>query len=268
MARREWSRPVLMLSIVIVTYNSDQLLWECLSSLASHHEARRYEVVVINNGDALSLESLPDPGIRFRVVDNPRNVGYGAALNQGASLTRSDLLLFLNADTRLPEGSLEPLQERLTDERVGVVAPRLSYPDGRLQLSCRRGYSPRSVLGRRLPFFFLPALEPALRHHLMLDDDHDQTLYPDWVQGSCLMMRRSVFDRLGGFDERFFLYFEDYDLCTRVRSSGLEVVYDPRSEVIHHYARLSGRPMLSREWWLHLQSALRYYAKTRSFRAA
>jgi GT2 family glycosyltransferase len=247
-----------MLSIVIVTYNSDQLLWECLSSLASHPEARRYEVVVINNGEPLALERLPDPGIHFQVADNSRNVGYGAALNQGARLTRSDLLLFLNADTRLPDGSLAPLVERLADESVGVVAPRLSYPDGRLQLSCRRGYSPQSVLGRRLPFFFLPALEPALRHHLMLDDDHGRTLYPDWVQGSCLMMRRSVFDRLGGFD----------DLCTRVRSRGLQVVYDPRSEVIHHYARLSGRPMLAREWWLHLQSALRYYAKTRSFRAA
>ena len=257
-----------MLSIVIVSYNTDQLLWDCLASLGSHREADGYEVVVINNGDPLALDSLPDPGLRFRVVDNRRNVGYGAALNQGARLTRSDLLLFLNADTRLPAGSTQPLMERLADESVGVVAPRLSYPDGRLQLSCRRGYSPQSVLGRRLPFFFLPALEPALRHHLMLDDDHAQTLYPDWVQGSCLMVRRAVFEQLDGFDERFFLYFEDYDLCTRVRASGLDVVYDPRSEVIHHYARLSGRPMLSREWWLHLQSALRYYAKTRSFRAA
>jgi N-acetylglucosaminyl-diphospho-decaprenol L-rhamnosyltransferase len=258
-----------MLSVVIVTYNTDRLLWECLSSLASHQAARRYEVVVINNGDALTLQGLPDPGIAFRVVDNPKNVGYGAALNQGARLTRSSLLLFLNADTRLPDGSTLPLMERLLDDRgVGVVAPRLSYPDGRLQLSCRRGYSPESVLGRRLPFFSLPALEPALRHHLMLDEDHGQILYPDWVQGSCLMMRRDVFDRMGGFDERFFLYFEDYDLCNRVRGSGLQVIYDPRSEVIHHYARLSGRPVLSREWWLHLLSALRYYAKARSQKRA
>ena len=253
-----------MLSIVIVTYDTDRLLWECLSSLASHQAQRSYEVVVINNGDALALQDSQDPGISFRVVDNSRNVGYGAALNQGARLTRSSLLLFLNADTRLQDGSTLPLMERLwEDSSVGVVAPRLSYPDGRLQLSCRRGYSPESVLGRRLPFFSLPALEPALRHHLMLDEDHEQVLYPDWVQGSCLMMRRDVFDRLGGFDERFFLYFEDYDLCSRVRTSGLQVVYDPRSEVIHHYARLSGRPVLSREWWLHLLSALRYYAKAR-----
>ena len=258
-----------MLSIVIVTYNSDRLLWECLSSLASHEAAPRYEVVVINNGDALGHERLADRGIAFRVVDNQRNVGYGAALNQGARLTRSDLLLFLNADTFLPEGSTLPLIERLAgDPTVGVVAPRLSYPDGRLQLSCRRGYSTESVLGRRMPFFFLPALEPALRHHLMLDEDHAQVLYPDWVQGSCLMMRRDVFDRVGGFDEGFFLYFEDYDLCARVRASGFKVVYDPRSEVIHHYARLSARPVLSREWWLHLRSALRYYARARNQRRA
>jgi GT2 family glycosyltransferase len=258
-----------VLSIVIVTYNSDGLLWDCLSSLGAHEMASRYEIVVVNNGDALGLERLPDPGIGFRVVDNARNVGYGAALNQGARLTRSDFLLFLNADTRLPPGSTLPLIERLScDLSVGVIAPRLSYPDGRLQLSCRRGYSAESVLGRRLPFFFLPALEPALRHHLMIDEDHSQTLYPDWVQGSCLMMRRDVFDRVGGFDESFFLYFEDYDLCARVRAAGFKVVYDPRSEVIHHYARLSARPVLSREWWLHLRSALRYYAKARSQRRA
>jgi GT2 family glycosyltransferase len=258
-----------VLSIVIVTYNTDRLLAECLSSLAAHRDAPRYEVVVINNGDALELQGLPDAGIPFRVVDSRRNIGYGAALNAGARLTRSDLLLFLNADTCLPEGSTAPLAERLLgDPGVGIVAPRLSYPDGRLQLSCRRGYSPESVLGRRLPFLSLPALEPALRHHLTLDEDHAQTLYPDWVQGSCLMMRRDVFERLGGFDERFFLYFEDYDLCTRVRTIGLSVVYDPRSEVIHHYARLSRRPVLSKAWWLHLTSAVRYYAKARSRRAA
>jgi GT2 family glycosyltransferase len=85
-----------MLSVVIVTYNTDRLLWECLSSLASHQAARRYEVVVINNGRVLALQGLPDPGIPFRVVDNLRNAGYGAALNQGARLTRSDLLLFLS----------------------------------------------------------------------------------------------------------------------------------------------------------------------------
>ena len=257
-----------MLSIIIVTYNTDQLLSECLSSLASHDLAGQYDVVVINNGVALEAESLGDLDLSVRIVNRPRNIGYGAALNQGARLTRSELLLFLNADTRLPAGSLTPLVERLQDDPgVGVVAPRLRYPDGRLQFSCRRGYSAESILGRRSPFGSFPMLEPALREHLMLDEDHEQTLYPDWVQGSCLMMRRDVFSMLSGFDERFFLYFEDYDLCNRVRARGLSVVYDPQAEVIHHYARLSRRPVLGGAWWLHLASALRYYAKARTLRA-
>ncbi len=118
-----------MLSIIIVTYNTDQLLSECLSSLASHDLAGQYDVVVINNGVALEAESLGDLDLCVRIVNRPRNIGYGAALNQGARLTRSELLLFLNADTRLPAGSLAPLVARLQDDPgVGVVAPRLRYP--------------------------------------------------------------------------------------------------------------------------------------------
>lgn len=252
-----------MTSIVVVNYNTDDHLAGCLGSLARHGDARRYEVVVINNGHPLEAEDFSHLGLDLRLVNNRHNIGYAAALNQGIFLTGGAHILCLNADTRLPDGAVEPLVEYLEGHpEAGLVAPRLSYPDGSLQYSCRRKYDSRSILGRRLPLGVLPMVEPALRHHLMLDERHDRVLKPDWVQGSCMMIPRPVVETMGGFDERFFLYFEDYDFCARVLDADLEVVYQPAADVTHYYARSSANlNLLRREVWHHATSALKYLRK-------
>ncbi|MCP4549382.1 MAG: glycosyltransferase family 2 protein [bacterium] len=249
-----------MISILIVNYNTDDHLRGCLRSLSRHREVSHYEITVINNGKALRGGDVGH-GLDIRLVNNKRNIGYAAALNQGAELTHCPYILCLNADTRLPADSLSPLVEYLRGHpEAGVVAPRLLYPNGSLQYSCRRDYTCGSILGRRLPFGSLPMVEPALRQHLMLDEDHSRILQPDWVQGSCLMLPRTVFDQIGGFDGNYFLYFEDYDLCHRVRQAGLKIVYLPESDVIHYYARSSANlGIFHREFWHHLASACRFY---------
>jgi GT2 family glycosyltransferase len=253
----------LMIAVLIVNYNTPEHLQGCLRSLETSSDRPELEVVVVNNGEAVARDELPRLGLDLRVVNNQKNVGYGAALNQAARLTRSRNILCLNADTRLSDGCARSLADFLERHpQAGVVAPRLVYPDGSLHYSCRRDYSWRSILGRRVPIGMLPMIEPAIRHHLMLDEDHDSLLKPDWVQGSCMMITRSIFEQIGGFDERFFLYFEDYDLCKRVSASGHEIVYLPESEVIHYYARSSARhSLLRRERWHHMASAIRYFHK-------
>lgn len=253
-----------MISIVVVNYNTDHHLQGCLGSLAAHRAAASYEVVVVNNGKPLPRESLDISGLDFRLVNNPHNIGYAAALNQGIFLTQGPQVLCLNADTRLPDGSVEPLSEYLSNhEEAGLVAPRLSYPDGSLQYSCRRRYNYRSILGRRLPLGVLPMVEPSLRHHLMLDECHDRVLKPDWVQGSCMMIPRRVINEIGDFDERFFLYFEDYDYCARVVDAGYDVIYQPEANVTHFYARSSANlNVLRKEVWHHATSAMRYLRKS------
>jgi GT2 family glycosyltransferase len=253
-----------LISILIVNYNTDHHLRACVESLAVHGAGRDYEVMVINNGRPLSRDDLDAGGLDLRVVNNRRNIGYAAALNQGIAMTQAPYVLCLNADTRVPDGSVEPLTEYLDGHReAGVVAPRLSYPDGSLQFSCRRAYTYGSLVGRRLPLGMLPMIEPSLRHHLMLDEDHGRVLRPDWVQGSCFMIPRRVLETVGGFDERFFLYFEDYEFCGRVLKHDLEVVYQPASEVTHYYARSSAKLSLFRkEVWHHAASALRYLRRS------
>jgi len=258
-----------MISILIVNYNTDHLLVECLRSLESHRHHREYEIVVVNNGRPSPLGELDSLDLDLRVISNRRNIGYAAALNQAAQLTKNPMLLCLNADTEIPPDALMPLCDFLSvHPECGVVAPKLVYPDGNLQYSCRRSYTCGGILGRRLPIGFLPMLEPALRHHLMLDEDHSRLLHPDWVQGSCMMIPRSVFQALGGFDQKFFLYLEDYDFCARVREQGLSVSYLPESTVVHYYARSSSNLNIYRkEFWLHVRSAMRYYRKTKKRRA-
>lgn len=252
-----------MISIVIVSYNTDRHLRSCLESISQHGGSSSYEVIVVNNGSPLEAACLQCPGVNLRVINNHKNIGYAAALNQGAMLSEQPYLLCLNADTRVPSSSLEPLVDYLeTHPEAGVVAPRLVYPDGTLQYSCRREYTYGSIVGRRVPLGLLPMVEPALRHHLMLDEDHERILKPDWIQGSCMMIPRAVLEQLNGFDERFFLYFEDYDFCKRIRRNGYEVVYLPESEVTHFYARSSASlSLFRREFWHHATSALRYYRK-------
>jgi len=204
-------------------------------------------------------------GLDVKVINNKQNIGYAAALNQGAGVTSNPLILCLNADTRLQRESLWKLSGFLENNHgTGVVAPKLIYPDGGLQYSCRTAYTCGGILGRRLPIGLLPMLEPELRRHLMLDEDHSTTLYPDWVQGSCMMIPREVFECVGGFDERFFLYFEDYDFCTRIRDLGYTIAYEPSSTVIHHYARTSrNENALTREFWTHILSALKYFGRSK-----
>ncbi len=257
-----------LISILIVNYNTDHHLRECVESLAVHAAKATYEVVVINNGNPLNAADIDTGELDLRIVNNRRNIGYAAALNQGISLTQAPHILCLNADTRVADGCIEPLTDYIDGhEEAGIVAPRLSYPDGSLQFSCRRNYTYGSLLGRRLPLGMLPMIEPSLRHHLMLDEDHGRVLRPDWVQGSCFMIPRRVIDTVGGFDERFFLYFEDYEFCSRVLKRGLEVVYQPESEVTHYYARSSANlSLFKKEVWHHAASALRYFRK-RAFSA-
>ena len=123
-----------MISIVVVSYNTDHHLRSCIESISHHVGCGSYEVIVINNGSPLTSADLQCNGLTPQVVNNAKNIGYAAALNQGIRLSQQPYILCLNADTRLPGSCLEPLVDYLERHpQAGVVAPRLCYPDGTLQ---------------------------------------------------------------------------------------------------------------------------------------
>lgn len=253
-----------LLSIIIVNYNSRELLKNCLHSIQSTVEIQEVEIFVADN-DSLdgSVEMVRDNFPEVEIIANDSNIGYSKAINQAIRPSLGKYILILNADTIVMPGAIQTLLSFMENNPdCGVAGPKLSYPDGKLQYSCRTYQTVKTTLFRRT---FLGRIFPkskVLRDHLMLDWDHCSEREVDWLQGSVLMLRRWAIDRTGPMDERYFLYFEDVDLCYRMKIAGWKVCYVPQAEVIHYYRRASyGKSLFNRDLFVHLTSMLRYHDK-------
>ena len=222
--------------VVIVNWNSGRQLAECLESFAAVAgdgvAVRR--ITVIDNASADgSCDALP-ASLPLVVIRNPENRGFAAACNQGASGVEADFLLFLNPDTRLSPGSLERPAQYLRSEAngaVGVVGIQLIDADGHVARNTARMPTPWSMIGNSLG---LDRLMPsAFPPHFVIEWAHDETRAVDQVMGAFMLVRRTLFDALGGFDERFFVYFEDLDLAQRARERGFASVYLATAQAFH-----------------------------------
>ena len=210
-------------TIVIPVMNRVDLTRQCLATLASSTPSHLYEVVVVDNGStdetAAFLRRARAAGM-LRAVFNGENLGFGKACNLGASLARGSSIVLLNNDTIPGEGWLEALLEVAVDETVGIVGSRLLYPDGRLQ------HAGIALNAQGLPYH-IHRHEPAQFGPALVQRD-----FPA-VTGASMLLRREVYEQLGGFDEMFQMYVEDVDLCLRAWEAGLRVVYCPKSLLVH-----------------------------------
>lgn len=226
-------------AIVMVTYN--KLISECLPSVRRAMEASSLKTafVLVDNG---STSFDPDQMAREvpgAIVIRQPNRGFGNGCNRGAAEVDADYYFFLNPDTILFDPQvMETLYAFLrAHPKAGIAAPRLLYPDGTLQETCRR-FPPWHVpFLRRTSLAKQGSPKRALDRFLMRDYDHETLRLVDWAQGSALLMDGALFRALGGFDERFFMYYEDVDLCRRAWLSGRPVYYVPSAELTHVYAR-------------------------------
>lgn len=252
-----------MLAVVVVTYESRGYLEPLLNSLLTEAGHLPLEVVVVDSHSSDGGPELVEtryPGTR--VLRMHSNWGFAAACNVGANATRAGFVLFLNPDVVILPGSLASMVHYLQrQEDVGVLGCRLVNPDGSLQLSCREFYTWRSALLRRTPAGRLFPRHPELMRHLLLDFDHSSPREVDWVLGTCLMCRRRALDDVGGMDDRFFLYFEDVDLCYRMHRRGWKVLYYPGATMIHHHVRHSAKGWSRPAAWFHLRSLIRFHQK-------
>jgi N-acetylglucosaminyl-diphospho-decaprenol L-rhamnosyltransferase len=216
--------------VVVVSYNSGRNVRECVESLAGLDWV---EVVVVDNASTDgSLGTVAD--LRLRTVALEGNRGFAAGCNVGWRAQRSPYVLFLNPDARIQGPGLRRLVEVLEGRpTAGVVAPRIVDEDGALQYSLRRFPRLRSTYAQAL---FLHRLAPRAAWADEINRVEDTYARPgpqEWVSGACMLVRREVLERLDGWDEGFFLYCEDIDLCRRVHRLGLEVYYEPSVVVMH-----------------------------------
>jgi len=225
------------LSIVTVNWNSGDLLRDCVASLpaALSDGVVLERMMVVDNASADgSADGLDAGGAPLTVLRNPVNRGFAAACNQGAAGVLADWLLFLNPDTRLSARSLAPALAFLADPanaRVGILGIRLVDEGGVTQRSCARTPTCARILAQAVGLERLwPSRFPP---HFMTEWDHADTRPVDQVMGAFLLIRRALFEELGGFDERFFVYFDDVDLCLRARRAGWRVVHFAGAEAHH-----------------------------------
>ena len=244
-------------SVVVVNYASWPFTVRCVESLyATGYED--FEVVIVDN-DRPEPPEMPHP---VRLIRNPRNVGFARACNQGIAASKGDLVVLINPDTAV-KGDFFRRVEDFFDEHpsVGVAGPRVLDPDGSLQLTARRELSMISgLLGRTSLLTQLFKGSSLVKNQFpSVPESSPHPTAVDWVAGACMILRRRTLEEIGTLDERFFMYFEDADLCRRARGAVWSVYYLPEVEVVHQ-AGASSRSRPRAIWNLH-KSAFLYHRK-------
>ena len=223
--------------VVIVNWNAGALLVECLRSFAAvaGDAVALSRISIVDNGsndDSISALDELRGKLPLELIRNSSNRGFAAACNQGARGSDADFLLFLNPDTLLYSGALETPARFLADannSRVGIVGVQLIDEQGQVARSCARRPTVWSMIGQSLGLARLGICPP----HFLSEWDHGDTREVDQVMGAFFFLRRSMFEKMGGFDESIFVYFEDLDLAVRARDQGWASMYLASARVFH-----------------------------------
>jgi N-acetylglucosaminyl-diphospho-decaprenol L-rhamnosyltransferase len=235
-------KPLPELAVVVVNYDSGNHLRTCIFNLSAAAGGLNAAFIVVdNNSTDGSLEGVEDMDPAVRVIRNPQNMGYGRACNVGFRSTGAPFVCFLNPDIEPCEGSLAEMLKAISDRpTVGVLGPRLNNPDGTRYPSCRIVPTLGIAIGHATLGLFTHN-NRFTRAYQLMDEEHVTEQEVEWVSGAAMMVRREAFEHIEGFDEGFFMYVEDVDLCNRMNEAGWKALYFPDAEMMHHVAGSSRR---------------------------
>lgn len=260
---------MIKLSIVITHYNTPELLDLCIKSIKDTVKDLKYEIIVVDgeskekNREFIN-EKYPD----IELIVFKKNVGYSKIVNIGIQKAVGDYILILNADIIILDNAIAEMIEFLDKHKeVGIVGPQLLDFTNNVQASCFANPNFKAIIARRT---FLGKTKWGIKildKFTINDWDRNSLRKVDWVQGSAMMVRRKAIEKVGLWDERFFMYFEDADWCRRFWQNGFEVVYLPSAKMFHYYHRSSKKfgiiidIILNKYTRTHIISALKYFKK-------
>lgn len=221
-------------SIIIVSFNTKDLLKKCLASIFEHTEDISFEVIVVDNASSDGSSQVAKGFPQVKWLQNDENVGFGRANNQGAKNARGKYLFFFNSDAYFMDNAVSKLV-RFADEnqQAGAVGPLILNPDDTIQQSV--GFFPN------LPQVFywmsflddLPGGDFLKPYHVDHDHFYKSEQEVDWITGAAFFVKKDIFQKVGGFDEKIFLYGEDTELCFRIKQAGFKILYSPTASVVH-----------------------------------
>lgn len=250
---------------VLVNYNAGAELERALRSISDELAGHPWEAVVVDNASTDgSSEAVDRFAANVRLMTNSANVGFARGVNQGLAATRAPLVLIMNPDCRLMAGAIAALRAVLdAHPSCAIAGPRILNPDGSVQGSARGDpdmltglFGRTTVLRKIVPFL------PIAKRNVVVDEairSGQQSIVVDWLSGACMLARRDALDAVKGFDDRFFLYWEDADVCRRLRGRGYHVRYVPGATAIHRVGQSSRTARASAIRAFH-ESAYLYYA--------
>ena len=225
------------LSIIIVNYNVKEFLQNLLYSISKASSNTTMEIIIVDNAsDDGSVELIREKFPSVQIISNEKNQGFGKANNQALQIAKGKHILLINPDTIVSEDTFDMLIDFFEkNPEAGLAGCKILNPDGSLQLACRRSFpgpwtSFCKVTGLSNLF---PKSKIFARYNLTYLSE-DETYEVDAISGSFMMMRKEVYDTVGGFDEEFFMYGEDLDLCYRIQKAGYKVFYFHNTQIIHY----------------------------------
>ena len=225
------------IAIIIISFNVEKLLKECIESIYRETESARFEIWVIdNNSRDNSVQMLKQSFPDIHLIENDENVGFTRANNQAVRQCRSDYVLLLNPDTLIQDGAIDRMAQFMdANPDVGVSGCRVLNEDGSLQLACRRSIPSPSVAFFRLTGLsrLFPKSKVMAKYNLTYLDPM-QTHEVDAVSGAFLLIRRRAIEQIGLLDETFWIYGEDIDWCIRAKRAGWKVMYHPDAHILHY----------------------------------
>ncbi len=253
------------LSILIVNWNTRELLARCLSSIYEHPPDAAFEVIVVDNASedgspAMVRERFP----QARLIENQENVGFARANNQAIRHSQGAFILLLNSDTLIHPHALNRLVGFMeAHPGAGMVGPRVLNPDGSLQPSC----TPFPTLAREAWRLFHGDRLKPLAVYPMASWEVTRPRQVDVLMGACLLARREVIDQIGLLDETFFMYSEEVDWCLRAKRAGWEVWWEPRATITHYGGQSSRQAQQAMFLQLYRSKVLffhKHYGRTRT----
>ena len=254
------------LSVIIVNHQTRGLLRQCLRGIYRYPPSCDFEVIVVDNasGDG-SAELVRHEFPRVRLIELERNLGYATGTNSAIKIANGQFIVFMNADVVILDNSIDSLLGFMRRRsEVGMAGPQLLNPDKTIQPSAFRWYNLLTPFCRRTWLKFTITGKTELNRFLIHDWDRQTERRVEWLMSSCVIVRRSAIDEVGAFDERFFVYLADTDLCRRLWQKNWPVVYAPEAVFIHLHHRQSAEEI--QLTIVHLKDWLRYMFKWRGAR--
>jgi hypothetical protein len=259
----------LALSIIIVSWNVKEDLADCIRSIEENPPCGEFEVIVVDNASTDGTAGAIGTDFpSVTLIANDENSGFAAANNAGTEKSQGTYVLLLNPDTIVHPGSLDALIKFMDDNHdVGACGPKLLNSDGTTQPSARRFPTLRGILHYYTILRVVPIFRSEYRKWHMRDFKHDKQMDVDQVMGAALMARRSIVEDIGRMDETFFMYYEEVDLCYRIKQAGWRIVFTPDAVITHRGGRSTDQIPVDRRM-MALRSVLTFIRKHRGKRTA